>query len=42
MEFEKHGKTSEQAIYQELGDLKGKSCESNMNPQSQCLFYFIF
>jgi hypothetical protein len=42
MEFEKHGKTSEQAIYPELGESEGKSFKSNMNPQSQCLFYFYF
>jgi hypothetical protein len=29
MEFEKHGKTSEQALYPEVGELRRK------NPQSQ-------
>jgi hypothetical protein len=42
MEFEKHGKTSEQAIYPELGESEGKSFKSNMNPHPSVCFILIF
>jgi hypothetical protein len=42
MEFEKHGKTSEQAIYPELRELEGKPFKSNINPSRSVCFIFIF
>jgi hypothetical protein len=42
MEFEKHGKTSKQALYPEVGELQGKSPKSNMNPSPIVSFIYIF